>query len=713
MRTNFVSTRLFLSSLIYKKAAMYFLSVFSLICIGASLCLAAPGNLDISFGSGGKVVSNTEARAMTLQSDGKIVVAGQASSQFTDMSVTRYNPNGSLDASFGTNGRVIISVGNFSDYARAIAVQQDGKIIVAGYTDTNDSAFYNFAVVRLNSDGSLDSTFDADGKVTTAVNNTRSEAYSIALQPDGKIVVGGNSGSFNSSNFAVVRYNPNGSLDTGFDGDGQAITPVGTAFDSIKSIKIQPDGKIVAAGQVDAGSLSKWGLVRYNSDGSLDTSFDGDGKIIGSFRSSDDFASALELQLDGKIIVAGGSRNTGNSFDFALARFTSAGALDPTFDADGIVITSVRFSSSANSVNIQRNGKIVTAGYSDASAISSTRDFAVVRYNPNGVADSTFGNGGTVTTDVTGNLDSAFSSAIQPDGKIVALGETSNGGYALVRYLGDPIISRRAPFDFDGDGKTDYGVFRPSDATWYLQQSANGFSAISFGVESDKIVPADFDGDGKTDLAVFRQGNWYLQRSSGGFAAVSFGIASDIPVPADYDGDGKAEVAVYRPSNGTWYLLNLANNQFSAVTFGIAEDKPVPADFDGDGKTDLAVFRPTNGTWYSLQSTNGFAAVNFGVSSDILITGDFDGDGKADQAVFRSGVWYLNRSQAGFAAISFGVGTDKPVIGNYDDDGKADLAVWRPSSGVFYTLQTGSGNALSSVQFGVSSDLPIANSYIP
>ena len=124
----------------------------------------------------------------------------------------------------------------------------------------------------------------------------------------------------------------------------------------------------------------------------------------------------------------------------------------------------------------------------------------------------------------------------------------------------------------------------------------------------------------------FRDGVWYLLRSTAGFGAVQFGIAGDIPQPADFDGDGKAELAVFRPSNGSWYVLNLVNNQFNGIQFGVNDDKPVAADYDGDGKTDYAVFRPSDGTWYLFRSQAGFTAVQFGISTDKPVVGDYDGD---------------------------------------------------------------------------------------
>jgi hypothetical protein len=269
-----------------------------------------------------------------------------------------------------------------------------------------------------------------------------------------------------------------------------------------------------------------------------------------------------------------------------------------------------------------------------------------------------------------------------------------------------------APFDFDGDDRSDVGVFRPSDTFWYLNNSSQGFSAAQFGLPNDRIVPAKFDGDRKTDIAVYRDGTWYVQNSGGGIMAAQFGLSADIPVAADYDGDGYAELAVYRPSDGVWYMWNWVFQRFSAVQFGLAGDKPVPADYDGDGKTDLAVYRPSDGTWYLLQSTGGFAAARFGLSQDKPVAGDFDGDGRADIALYRpsDGNWYLLQSAHGFAAAHWGIATDIPAPADYDGDGKIDLAVYRPAEGVWYISQSLS-STFTSVRFGLSGDAPVSRGY--
>ncbi len=272
------------------------------------------------------------------------------------------------------------------------------------------------------------------------------------------------------------------------------------------------------------------------------------------------------------------------------------------------------------------------------------------------------------------------------------------------------IVSRQPigkPDDFDGDGRDDLTVFRPSNRTWYIQPSnSSNFYGVQFGLSTDKLTPADYDGDGKTDIAVFRDGFWYWMGSSNNqFNAVQFGQAGDIPVPADYDGDGRAELAVFR--SGVWYSLNLSNNQFQSTQFGLTSDKTVAADYDGDGKADIAVVRQSGGLsiWYILGSTQGFYGFQFGNDTDKLVPADYDGDGKTDQAVFRpsDGNWYVWQSSTNsLQTVSWGLASDAFVPADYDGDGKADIAVYR--NGVWYIRQTSSGINYS--YFGSGGDVP-------
>jgi hypothetical protein len=270
--------------------------------------------------------------------------------------------------------------------------------------------------------------------------------------------------------------------------------------------------------------------------------------------------------------------------------------------------------------------------------------------------------------------------------------------------------------DFDGDGKTDLSVFRPSDTVWYLNRSTAGFTAVQFGVASDVLTPGDFDGDGKTDVAVWRPstGTWFrLNSSNGTFVGQQFGANGDIPQAGDFDGDSKDDLAVWRPLTGEWFRINSVNGQFVGTQFGANGDRPVAGDYDGDGKDDLAVFRPNDGTWYRINSGSGqFAATRFGLASDLATPADYDGDNKEDICVFRpaDGTWYrLNSNGGALVAVQFGASGDVPVPGDYDGDGRDDQAVFR--SGTWYLNRSTSGFAGAS--FGLSTDRAIPKQYIP
>jgi hypothetical protein len=214
-----------------------------------------------------------------------------------------------------------------------------------------------------------------------------------------------------------------------------------------------------------------------------------------------------------------------------------------------------------------------------------------------------------------------------------------------VSYLGRLILDSaapgaRAPFDFDGDGKTDVAIFRPSVAEWWINRSSTGVTiAGQFGATTDKIVPGDFTGDGKTDIAIWRPstGEWFVLRSEdGSYFSFPFGTNGDVPVVGDFDADGKADAAVFRPSTTTWYIQRSSDGGATIVQFGAAGDVPVVADYDGDGKADIAIYRPSGGEWWISRSTGGVHAFSFGNANDKPVQGDFTGDGKADFCILAS-----------------------------------------------------------------------------
>ncbi|HEX8735957.1 MAG TPA: FG-GAP-like repeat-containing protein [Pyrinomonadaceae bacterium] len=699
----------------------------------SGVVMAAPGDLDATFGASGKVITtdfrpdpsaSSAAYAVAIQPDGKIVVTGttgELAGVFYNyyLILARYNADGSLDASFGSGGRVTSNLGSIQVVVNAIALQPDGKILVGGQSPLggppDQNVGLNFFLARFNNNGSVDANFGNGGFTATDFSGgtTNDDGInSIVVQPDGKIAVAGYSRQGSSRDFAMARYNPDGSPDNSFDNDGKLVTAFSGNDDEAYALLLQTDGKLIAAGYGSVPGFD-FALARYNPNGSLDTGFDGDGKATLDFGGSTDQGRAAVLEPNGKIVVAGNARLAGAQPDMAIARFNTDGSPDTTFDADGK--NTIDFSGlgdAAYAMVRQVNGKYVTGGYATVSASSAERDFGLARFNANGAVDTTFGTGGKTTTRFSTFIGDDFirGLALQADGKIVAAGggiTQANGStrLALARYIGDaPLAPVNRLFDFDGDGRADIGVFRQGN--WYLLNSSTGFTGVQFGISTDKLVPADYDGDGKTDFGVYRDGVWYLLRSSAGFTGVQFGTAEDIPQTGDFDGDRKADFAVFRPADGTWYLQRSADG-FTGVQFGANGDKPVAADYDGDGKADVAVYRA--GVWYVLQSRDGFRAVQFGIASDKPVVGDYDGDARADFAVYRAGVWYLQQSTAGFTGVQFGIAADVPAPADYDGDGKTDLAVFR--DGTWYLQQSVSGFA--GVQFGVASDVPVESAYVP
>jgi uncharacterized delta-60 repeat protein len=397
------------------------------------ITLAAPGDLDPTFSRDGKLTNGAgRARGVAIQPDGKMLVAGDnyitPPGWYSDFVIARYNTDGSLDASFGGGGRVITPIGTYSS-AYSLAIQSDGKIVAAGFS-INSSNNADFAIARYNTDGSLDTSFDGDGKVTSSVRTfTQNFALSVAIDSNGKIVAAGYSNGSNAV-FALVRYNTDGQLDTSFDGDGKVTTLVGTSADAL-SVVIQSDMKIVAAGE----SNGRFALVRYDTNGSLDPTFGGTGVVLASTGKYFGQADSVAIQSNGKIVAAGSRCDYANeegcvSGTQELVRVNTDGSLDTSFDSDGKVVTPIGSSDDfANSVAVQSNGKIVAAG-------SGNGDFALVRYNENGSLDSTFGGGdGISLVDfANGSNDRAYGMALDGQGRAVVVGE-SNGAFAIARFL--------------------------------------------------------------------------------------------------------------------------------------------------------------------------------------------------------------------------------------------------------------------------------------
>lgn len=316
-------------------------------------------NLDPTFGSGGIVTSapsqgDNMMAALVVQPDGKLVVAGSTDEQDRDITLARYTASGQLDATFGNGGIATADFGG-NDQAAALVIQPDGKLVVAGSSDA--SGVLDVALARFMSSGTLDRSFDGDGKVLTDIDGTDNAARALVLQPDGRLVVAGDALSLETfdGDFALARFTASGALDRSFGGDGSVLTDLGGVLDRADALALLPDGRMVAAGS----DGSNFALARFTSSGSLDSSFSGDGKALTNIDEGGDVITALALQPDGKLITAG---YTSSGSDFVLARYASGGSLDQSFGDGGTRITDFGGRDTAMAVVLQPDGRIVAAG---------------------------------------------------------------------------------------------------------------------------------------------------------------------------------------------------------------------------------------------------------------------------------------------------------------------------------------------------------------
>jgi uncharacterized delta-60 repeat protein len=410
------------------RPALAALLSFALISALAGSALAAGGDLDPTFDGNGKLRTNFTpgvdyAAGVAIQADGKIVAAGAADRELYrsgKFALARYTADGTLDNTFGGDGRVTTrfttnegaNVTGKEDYASGVAIQTDGKIVAAGAADRRYNRSGKFALARYNANGRLDTTFGGDGKVTANFTPKDDYAYEVAIHTDGKIVVAGaarqlESGVPEDTQFALARFDADGTLDDSFGGDGKVMTDFEEGWGEALGMAIQPDGKIVAGGY--EGYEDTGQLARYNENGTLDFTLGGDGEV------ETPILTEVAIQTDGKIVATGYG---------SVLRYNANGTPDDTFGEDGVV----EAGSATGALTIQADGKIVAAG--------GTGQFAVARYETDGAPDSTFGGDGLVTTGFVGEVVGAFGVAIQADGKIVAAGR-AGGRFALARYLGE------------------------------------------------------------------------------------------------------------------------------------------------------------------------------------------------------------------------------------------------------------------------------------
>ncbi len=440
------------------KRSLLHLALFVLLTVELS---AQAGVLDSTFNQDGidflDLGSNKFdiAFAGVLQPDGKILVGGWTTENASaDFAVVRYMEDGELDLDFGVNGIAIFDNLGDADRANALIMQPDGKIIMAGESEQGNEG--DLSILRLMPDGSRDSTFGQFGWVTTDLGTSYETIMAVALQADGKIVVAGRVADGNFSNFCLLRYETDGKVDSFFGNSGVVITNF-REEDAASSVLVKPDGKIIVGGFSSVSAIGDFALAGYNPDGTLDKNFGNGGKVLtdidGQQRS--DYIAAMTLLPDGKILAAGTANNSNLAFtsDIGLARYDGLGNLDETFGTEGTYSRSFGLRSSIDGMSIQVDGKIVVCGKSDM--VGGENRWLLARMMPNGGLDTTFANQGTTTLAVGGLSSAAQDISIQPDGKILIVGiagQSPDVNFGIARYKTDFSVlhSAQAVTCYDG-----------------------------------------------------------------------------------------------------------------------------------------------------------------------------------------------------------------------------------------------------------------------
>ena len=630
------------------------------------------GNLDLTLGGTGKVTTpigggDEVAHSVVAQADGKIILAGSSSNgSNNDFAVVRYNADGTLDTSFNGTGKVATDFGSGGDQANSVVLQSDGKIVVAGFSYNGST--YGFALARYNANGTLDTSFNGTGKVTTAIGSGNDYGNGVTVQADGKIVVAGGSSNGSNDDFALVRYNANGSLDTTFNGTGKVTTAIGSGGDDGYSVVVQSDGKIVVAGQAVIGGFNDFALVRYNINGTLDTSFNGTGKVTTAIGSGDDAGQSVTVQADGKIVAAGYATIGGNT-DLALVRYNANGTLDTSFNGSGKVTTAIGSSDDVvRGMALQSNGKIIVGGWSK-NAINNI-DFAVALYNTNGSLDTSFNGTGKVTTAIGSGDDVGYGMALQGDGKIVVAGTSYNGSkydFAVVRYLGFPLptVTISAATLISANGATLNGTVNPlgqiSTASFEYGLNTSYGSAASVALSPNNGSTTQSVSANLTGLSASTTYHYRLTATnSDGTSVTSDGTFTTLPPPViaveqpagSSVSNGAARsiiAAVGVPGNMTFTIKNNGGDSLTGLT--ITKNGTNAADLSVTSNP-TAPLSPGGSTTFVIQfnpslSGNESAAIhiasndttnnpfNINLTGQVLLgTVDTDGDGMSDAAEF-------------------------------------------------------------------------------
>jgi uncharacterized delta-60 repeat protein len=601
--------------------------------------------------------------------DGKILVGGN----FTQVNgepvnfLVRLNPNGTRDTLF--NSAITPSSGLLT-YVKHLTLLADGKYLVTGNFKINGQ-YSGF--VKLNSDGSIDGSLNNYAFLSDV--NQR-----LVPLPDGKYIACGGRLINNEPYNLAYRMNADGSPDPTFR--------VTFGQGSCSDIQLQPDGKILISGSIHNGNYSYYEpLHRLNADGSRDATF--------NLQTTSGYGAIFNLLPDGKIIAT-----YGDSQGSFTTRFNSDGSRDiqyPECLAQGFLPVG--------------GGNILMAGCRKWTT-GPPYQFASVRQDgwmDRSVDWISFQRYLNDSQGIVKGIRSAAGGKYYAFGNFNAVDGQARAKIVRLMPYAAPI---KAKFDFDGDGRSDIAIFRPSDRTWYVSRSSAGAYYLPWGLASDPLAAADYDFDGKTDVGVYRDGVWYGFGSTVGYTYVVHGQASDKPLIGDFDNDGKNDWAIRKSANGavSWNILRgglfYGGGTIAYVTGELENDRPIVGDFDGDHRDELGYFR--DGYWFMRDYLNGAPTESFrwGSTGDIPVPADYDGDGQTDFAVYRpsTGVWWINQSSLGVYAAAFGLNGDVPVPADYDGDGKTDIAIFR--NGQWWQFLSGSSSYRVD-PWGVAGDIPI------
>ncbi|MGK4567771.1 hypothetical protein [Flavobacterium sp. 3HN19-14] len=650
------------------------------------------GTLDPTFGAGGKVVTDfleinndySYINAVYVLPDGKIMALGTTGKTgfIPSLVVVKYNHDGTLDTAFGTNGKVTNDLFPLDSFGSKLTLLPDGKFVVTSAKTYNGDPNYYFGLRKYTADGQIDETFGTAGEVVTSFGNGKSGPASIALQPDGKLLVAGKFLQSGMQQMAVARYNPDGALDTSFDGDGKVLTNFGgTTSCNAMDVAIKPDGKIIVSGIVYT-LVRNFGVVQYNSNGSLDTSFDGDGKATAAFADDYDNISAVTRQPDGKFLVAIKSDNYMlTASDMVLRKFNSDISKDISFGNNGEV--SITFGgglSKAMAAVATPNGAVFLVGESIA-ADNSTIEFAIAKYINSGSLDVSFGNNGKTTTGFEPTNDQVSKVLISADDSFIAVG-ISGGRRSNNSYYSNIALAK---YDSNGNLDTNFG---------------NSGKVVSvFGDNNNNVTAAIFQPDGKilvgnmyysvgqasySNEIIRYNANGILDTSFGtnGKASLAFSAVAMVCQP-----DGKIVVAgIGSEGNGDGYILQRFNYNGTPDT-----------SFDNDGTAFVSTGNFYIGEIVVLLQPDGKLVVSASASDPELYSGAlayatvrFNANGSLDATFGENGKTTTLIDEVSLAATGFIQPDGKIIIAGRSIGANINFSTVRYNSNG--TLDTTYGN---------------------